>query len=205
VEPEAFVFLDQSDIDRARPEPSRVIDLEQFVRLEDIDPIFFEKSYYVVPAPGSEKPYSLLVRAMESAGRVGIGRFVLRTKPHLVAIRPMNDVLVLETLFFGDEVRDARSLIRGLDEHDVSERDVELAKQLIEVLAAEWDPAAFSDQYREELLRMIAERTPQRIEDEDEAGGAAATRGRIEDLLEALRQSVEEAKAKKKPGGRRAG
>jgi DNA end-binding protein Ku len=205
VEPEAFVFLEQSDIERARPEPSRVIDLEQFVRLEDIDPIFFEKSYYVVPAPEAERPYGLLVRALEASGRVGIGRFVLRTKPHLIALRPANGVLVLETLFFGDEVRDARSLVRGLDSRDVTERDVDLATQLIEVLATEWDPAAFSDEYREELLRMIAERTPERVEEADDVVSDSRTRGRIEDLLEALKQSVEEAKAKRKPDGRRAG
>jgi DNA end-binding protein Ku len=191
VEPQAFVFLEPRDIERARPTPSRSIELEQFVRLEEIDPIFFEKTYYVVPASGAEKPYALLQRTLRDAGRVGIGRFVLRTKPHLVALRPLGDVLAIETLFFGDEVRDPHGLVGDLD-LAVSDREIAVARQLVEILATDWEPSEFSDEYREELLRMIAERTPERLELEDEAEGPP--RGRIEDLMDALRRSVDEAK-----------
>jgi DNA end-binding protein Ku len=198
VEPESFVFLEPGEIERARPTPSRTIEFEQFVRLEEIDPVHFEKTYYAVPAAGAEKPYALLHRTLQAAGRVGIGRFVLRTKPHLVALRPLGDVLAIETLFFADEVRDPRTLVGNLGADSVTDREIELARQLVEVLAAEWDPSMFSDEYREELLRMIAERTPERIEEE----GEAPARSRIEDLMDALRQSVDEAKAKRDPKGR---
>jgi DNA end-binding protein Ku len=191
VEPQAFVFLEPRDIERARPTPSRSIELEQFVRLEEIDPIFFEKTYYVIPARGAEKPYALLQRTLRDAGRVGIGRFVLRTKPHLVALRPLGDVLAIETLFFGDEVRDPQGLVGDLD-LAVSDREIAVARQLVEILATDWEPWRFSDEYREELLRTIAERTPERLELEDEAEGPP--RGRIEDLMDALRRSVDEAK-----------
>jgi DNA end-binding protein Ku len=191
VEPETFVFLEPEEIERARPTPSRTIDLEHFVELDDIDPVFFEKAYYVVPAAGAEKPYALLLEALRATGRVGIGRFVLRTKPHLVAIRPMDGVLGLETLFFGDEVREVPSRVRDAREIAVRGRELEMAKQLVEMLAAEWDPSMFADEYREELLRMISERTPEGVEEER----PAAASSRIDDLMAALKRSVEDAKA----------
>ena len=103
-----MVVLDRDEIESLRPRRSREIEIEDFVELRDVDPVYFEKSYVLDPRPGGEKPYVLLLRALEAAGRIGIGRFVLRTKPHLVAIRPAGGRLGLETLFFGDEVRDGR-------------------------------------------------------------------------------------------------
>jgi DNA end-binding protein Ku len=190
VEPETYVFLDRDEIERVRPTPSRTMELEHFVKLEDIDPVYFEKAYYVVPAPGAEKPYALLLEALRETGRVGIGRFVLRTKPHLVAIRPLDGVLGLQTLFFGDEVRSLPSRVKDAGEAAVGGRELEMAKQLVEMLAADWEPSNFADGYRDELLRIISERTPERIEEEHPAAPS-----RIGDLMDALRQSVEEAKA----------
>jgi DNA end-binding protein Ku len=200
VEPETYVFLETEEIARAGPSPSRVIDLEHFVRLEDIDPVYFEKAYYVAPGRGAEKSYGLLLRTLKETGRVGIGRFVLRTKPHLVALRPMEDALALETLYFGDEVRDARPLVGDLGRTDVSDREVDVSKLLVEALATDWDPSVFADEYREELLRMIAERTPEHVEESSDAPPAEA---RVGELLDALKRSVEEAKARRKPKGRR--
>jgi DNA end-binding protein Ku len=198
VEPEAYVFLETEEIQRVRPTPSRVIDLEEFVRLEDIDPVYFEKAYHVVPARGAEKPYELLLRTLTESGRVGIGRFVLRTKPHLVALRPMDRILALETLYFGDEVRDAGPLVGHLAPGSVTQREIDISKQLVEALASEWDPSRFADEYREELLRMIAERTPEHVEEPaDESSEDAGSR--IKDLMETLRRSVEQAKARPKP------
>jgi DNA end-binding protein Ku len=197
VEPEAFVFLETEEIERVRPSPSRVIDLEEFVRLEDIDPVYFEKAYHVVPARGAEKLYELLLCTLKESGRVGIGRFVMRTKPHLVALRPMERVLALETLYFGDEVRDADGLVGNLAPDAVTRREIDISKQLVEALASDWDPSRFADEYREELLRMIAERTPERIE-EDVEESSEDPGSRIKDLLDTLRRSVEEAKAGRK-------
>jgi DNA end-binding protein Ku len=206
VEPETYVFLETEEIERARPSPSRVIDLEHFVRLEEIDPVYFEKAYYVAPASGAERSYELLLRTMTETGRVGIGRFVLRTKPHLVALRPMEKVLALETLYFGDEVRDAAPLVSRLGGRAVTAREIDISKQLVEALATDWDPSRFADEYRAELMRMIDERTPERIEERIEEP-SADSRSRIGDLMDTLRRSVEEAKAagRKPKGGRRAG
>jgi DNA end-binding protein Ku len=192
-----LVVLDREDIEAVRPERSRTIEIEDFVSLADIDPVFFEKSYYLAPQHGAEKPYALLLQSIERAGRVGIGRFVLRTKPHLVAIRAAGGVLGLETLFFADEVRDGRDLVPGLDGIDVSDRELKLAETLISTLETTWDPAAYSDPYREELLRRIAEKAP--IESPEEPGFAVSGSGaRVEELMEALKASVEAAKAAKK-------
>lgn len=188
------VMLSRDEVESARPERSRTIDIEDFVALLNIDPVYFEKSYHLAPEAGGEKPYALLLRAMERAGRVGIGRFVLRTKPHLVAIRPTEGVLGLETLFFGDEVRDGREVVWGLDGIDVSSRELEMAEMLIETMKTEWNPAAYSDTYREELLRRIGEKAP------IEARQEAATRGsggHVEELMQALKASLEAAKSRK--------
>jgi DNA end-binding protein Ku len=197
------VLLSHDEIEQVRPEPSRTIDIEAFVQLRDIDPVYFEKSYVVAPQRGAEKPYALLLRAIERSGRVGIGRFVLRTKPHLVAIRPRGGAIGLETLFFGDEVRAPRSLVPGIDGIEVSERELELAEILIKTLETEWDPAAYADTYREELLKKIAEKTPVEREEDRELEAGAPSR-RAEELMEALKASVEAAKkAKKRPSRKR--
>jgi DNA end-binding protein Ku len=199
---DGVVLLSQDEIEQVRPERSRTIEIEDFVDLRDIDPVYFEKSYVVAPQRGSEKPYALLLRAIERSGRVGIGRFVLRTKPHLVAIRPRDGVLGLETLFFGDEVRDGRSLAPGTDAIEVSERELQLAETLIQTLETKWNPSAYADTYRQQLLEKIAEKTPL-DRDEDEAPEAAPPGRRAEELMEALKASVEAARKAKKRGGRK--
>ena len=197
----SVVLMSHDEIEAIRPERSRSIEIEDFVDLDDIDPVYFEKSYVVAPQRGAEKPYALLLRAIERAGRVGIGRFVLRTKPHLVAIRPRDGVLGLETLFFGDEVRDGRALAPGVDGVEVSDRELKLADALIETLRTDWDPAAYADTYRDELLRRIADKTPvARRGHEDEAPPPGR---RAEELMEALRASVEAAKKARKTSTRR--
>jgi DNA end-binding protein Ku len=197
------VLLSRDEIEQFRPEPSRTIEIQAFVELRDIDPVYFEKSYVLAPQRGAEKPYALLLRAIERSGRVGIGRFVLRTKPHLVAIRPRDGAIGLETLFFGDEVRDPRSLVPGIDGVDVSQRELQLAETLIKTLETEWDPAAYADTYRAELLKTIAEKTPVEREEDRELQAEAPSR-RAEELMEALKASVEAAKkAKKRPTRKR--
>lgn len=195
------VLFTPEEVASARPERSRSIEIEDFVALSDIDPVFFEKSYHLAPQQGEERPYLLLLRAMERAGRIGIGRFVLRTKPHLVAIRPMEELIGLETLFFGDEVRNGRELAGGFEGLEVSEREVRMAEMLIETLKTEWNPAAYSDTYREELLRRIAEKAP--IEAGAKAASSPGSGSRAEELMQALKASVDAAKKQKKRSPKR--
>jgi DNA end-binding protein Ku len=181
----SVVLLEDDEIRSVQPERSRTIDIEDFVDLRDIDPVYFEKSYVVAPQHGAEKPYALLLRAMEGADRAGIGRFVLRTKPHLVAIRPAQGALFLETLFFGDEVRDARRLA---------------GETLIDTLKTTWNPQAYADTYREELLERIAAKAPT---DTPHEGVARPPGGQVEALMDALKASVEAAKEKPKRSTRK--
>jgi DNA end-binding protein Ku len=204
VEPGRFAMIEHEEIERARPERSSLIELEDFVELDDIDPVYFEKTYFVAPRPGSEKPYLLLQRALDRTHRVGIGRFVLRTKPHLVAIRAARGALALETLFFGDEVRSPSDIVMTMDD-TVTDRELKMAEQLVAMLATTWDPDRYADEYREGLLRIIAEKAP--VASSDAAEARPATTPRVEELMDALKRSVEEAKTARKPSRdrRRAG
>jgi DNA end-binding protein Ku len=168
--------------------------------------VFYEKSYHVAPVRGmgAEKPYALLLRAMQGAGMVGIGRFVLRTKPHVVAIRPLKDVLALETLFFADEVRSPAELTSGVSNLAVSDREVKTARQLITAMATEWIPEKHADVYREELLELLRSKPPTAPAESTES----ITETPVGDLMAALRASVDAAKrkgAKKSTGSKRAG
>ena len=193
------VMLSREEIEQVRPQRSRTIDVEDFVDLADIDPVYFEKTYYAVPRSlEAAKPYVLLHRAMREVGRVGIGRFVLRTKPHLVAVRPMQDLLAVETLFFGDEVREPSALLPGLGGIGVEERELELAIRLIETLKTEWNADAYADTYREELLRILSEKAPTARAPEPTAAAAEAGPSAVEELMVALKESVEQARAKQK-------
>jgi DNA end-binding protein Ku len=187
-----LVTVPKEELERIRPGRSRSIDIEDFVELEQIDPVSFDKSYYAIPmTPEATKPYVLFHHAMREAGRIGIGRFVLRTKPHLVAIRPMEKVLAVETMFFGDEVRDPSELAPDLNGVQVDERELDLAVTLIETLKTEWAPNRYADTYREELLRMLAERTPTRPAAVEPSSASGSP---VEELMAALRESVAAAK-----------
>ena len=199
-----LVTITEEELASIAPERSRTIEIEEFVDLADIDPVFYEKSYHVAPARrvGAEKPYVLLLKAMQAARMVGIGRFVLRTKPHLVAIRPLEKTLALETLFFGDEVRSPEEFAGS--EVAVSDREVKMARQLIGALATPWSPSAHGDAYREELLALLRSKSPAAPAPLVESTAAAD----IGDLMAALRSSVEAAKSKRQQrgaGSKRAG
>jgi DNA end-binding protein Ku len=185
-----LVTVEDDELEALAPARSRTIEIEEFVDLAEIDPVFYEKSYYVAPGRGggAEKPYALLLAAMRSAGMVAIGRFVLRTKPHLVAIRPLEKVLALETLYFGDEVRAPDELAVGAAAQ-VSEREIETAEQLIKALATEWVPEKHADAYREELLDLLRRKTPALAAPDVEPAASP-----VDDLMAALKASVEAAK-----------
>ena len=193
-----LVTVSTEELRSLRPESTHTIELEEFVALRDIDPVSFDRTYFAAPQPntGAEKPYALLLHAMEEAGRIGIGRFVLRTKEHLVALRPSGGVLALETLFYQDEVR-------GLDEipgvpvnTKTTDREEKLALQLIETLTGEWSPERYRDPFRERVLELIERKAGTAITVDREP--AASATSRVSDLMEALKLSVEAAKEARK-------
>ena len=195
-----LVTVSDEELLSIAPERSRTIDIEEFVDLAEIDPVFFEKTYHVAPVrvAGAEKPYLLLLRAMRASNMVGIGRFVLRTRPHLVAIRPLENALALETLYFADEVRSETDVTLGLSGIALSEREVKTAQQLIAALATTWVPEKHGDAYREELLDLLRSKRPATPAEPLEEAAPAP----IADLMAALRASVEAAKSKR--GGKKA-
>jgi DNA end-binding protein Ku len=199
VVPGRFVMLTPEELRSLRPERTRTIDIQEFVSLDDIDPIFFDRSYYVSPGrgAGAEKPYSLLLRALQRSRKVGIGSFVLTSRLHLAAIRPREDVLVLETLFYGDEVRSLSEIGHPPPLEEPSDRELDVAIRLIELLEAAWDPSRFRDEYRERVLELIGSRAPEAATvegvQEREAGPGVA------DLMAALQASVDAAR-KSSPG-----
>src|SRR2546427_1443757 len=183
-----LVTVTDDELVSIAPERSRTIEIEEFVDLADIDPVFYEKSYHVGPVRGigAEKPYALLLRAMQGAGMVGIGRFVLRTKPHVVAIRPLKDALALETLFSADEVRSPAELTSGLSNLSVSDREVKTARQLITAMATDWIPEKHADVYREELLELLRSKPAATPAESTEAIGETP----VGDLMAALRATA---------------
>jgi DNA end-binding protein Ku len=199
IEKGRYVPIEPRDFDRLDLELAHSVDICDFVLLEEIDPIYFRQAYYLAPQEGGEKPYRLLERALEETGRVGIAKVVIRTKQHLGCLRPSEGVLVLETMYYADEVRNPRELApEELGSVELREPEVELAKSLVENLSAAFDPAKYDDGYREELLELIRTKAegqplPERQEPEAE----------VVDLMEALRQSVEKTQ-RRRAGARKA-
>ena len=156
VGPDRYVVVDPSELRALNPEATKTIDIEDFVDLADIDPIFFDSAYYLLPAGTAGKPYKLLHAAMSATGKAGIARFVLRTKQYLAVVRPLGDALAISTMVYADEVIQP-SQLEGLPGEDVevSERELAMATQLIESLAADWEPARYRDEYREQVLAML--------------------------------------------------
>lgn len=155
--PDRYVVITQAELDALDPEATRTIDIEDFVDLADIDPIYFDHPYYLAPATGSAKPYALLRDAMASNRKVAIAKVVIRSKQQLCAIRATGEVLSMATMLFGDEVVDAGSLDE-LDQAaagDASERELDMARSLIDSLSSDFDPSKYRDSYREAVLELV--------------------------------------------------
>src|SRR6266540_5662497 len=193
-EKDKYVVLEDADFDAVPLESSRTVDIVQFVELEDIDPIYFKKSYYLLPEETGVKAYTLLRRALEEDGRVGIAKVAFRDKEHLAALRFKDRVLVLETMFWPDEFRAAD--FEELDK-DVTIRPQEgqMARSLIENLTEEFRPEEFRDEYREALLGIIEKKA---AGEEIEVVEAPETM-KVVDLMEALKASVQATKKRAAP------
>ena len=172
------------------PKKTRAIEIEAFVDLEEIDPIYFDHPYYLGPDKGAEKAYALLTKAMKDQGKVAVARFVLRNKENLAAIRPMGDVLTMATMRFADEVvqPDEISEVLGEDGEAPRKAEVDMAKQLIDSLAQDFDASEFKDEYREELLALIERKA--KGEDIVEVESEAPKPTKAPDLMAALEESL---------------
>jgi DNA end-binding protein Ku len=152
-----YVVITPEELDSVAPEKTRAIDIEDFVDLEDIDPIYYDHPYYLVPDKGAAKAYGLLLEAMRESGKVAIARVVIRSKEQLVAIRPAGDVLTMETMIFHDEVVPTDDLEGVPDAKDLktSDRELKMAQQLIGSLSSDFEPSKYHDEYREKVLELV--------------------------------------------------
>ena len=189
VEKDRYVVLTDEDLNAIPVESSRAIDIHRFVDLDEIDPVMFKKSYYLVPEETGAKAYALLREAMADDGRVGIAKVSFRDKEHLAALRFKDEAFVLETMYWPDEIREAD--FGGVDvSAKIRGQELEMAKQLIESLSGEWNPEEYSDEYREALLQIVeAKLNGQEIE-----VVAPEPTAKVVDLMEALKASVAAAK-----------
>jgi DNA end-binding protein Ku len=190
-----FVIVTPEELEAVDPGPRRTIEIEDFVDLDEIDPIHFVKTYYIEPdkSEGSRHAYALLRETMTKKNRIAIGRFVMRTKQYLVAIRPMDDVLALTTLYFDDEVRGTKGLdIPG--KLKLSSREMDIATRLIDSLTTKWDASRYEDTYRTRVLKLVKDKAKGKeiVVDEQEKPAP------VTDLLAALEASVKEARGKRK-------
>jgi len=184
-----YVVVTPEELDAIAPEKTRTIDIEDFVDLEDIDPIYYDHPYYLVPDKGAAKAYGLLLEAMREAGKVAIARVVLRSKEQLVAIRPAGDLLAMETMIFHDEVLPQDELDEVPDAKDLktSDRELEMAQQLIASLTSEFEPDKYRDEYRDKVLDLIERKAEgQEIAVQPEAPQPA----KVPDLMAALEASL---------------
>ncbi len=190
-----YVTITEDELAALDPDAVKTIDLEEFIELVDIDPVFYDTAYYLAPSPDAQKPYKLLVAAMEESGRVGIARFVMRTKQYLAAIRPVDGKLILSTMVYADEIVAASEveLFDGLGDVEVSDKEIDMARQLISSLEADFEPDKHTDTYRLAVLDLI----DRKASGEETVVVAAAdedTGGTVVDLMAALEASVAEAK-----------
>jgi DNA end-binding protein Ku len=196
-EKDRYVVLTDEDFDSVPVESSRSIDIQQFVDLDEIDPMMFKKSYYLVPEETGAKAYALLREAMSQDGRVGIAKVSFRDKEHLAALRFKDDAFVLETMFWPDEIRPVEMDVDV--DVEVREQELEMARQLIENLTSDWDPEAYTDEYREALLRIVEAK----ISGEEIEIAAPEPSAKVVDLMEALKASVDAAKKGEEPAAER--
>lgn len=187
-----YVLVGEDELGALDPEATRTIDIEQFVELEEIDPIYYDAAYYVAPEKGAQKPYALLARAMEEQGKVAIARFVMRSKQYLSALRPRDGVLVMSTMVYADEVNDPAEVVGDLSGVEVSDREVKMAAQLVESLTEPFEPERFEDTYRHQVLDLVDRKA---AGEEVVAAPAPAAEHKVVDLMAALEASVRDAKA----------
>jgi DNA end-binding protein Ku len=195
-----FVIVEEADLESVALQRSQAIDILRFVKLADVDPVFFDRTYYLAPAAteAQRRPYVLLLRAMQESGMAAVGKFVLWGKENLCLIRPQGDTLAMETLFFADDVRSKSEIEEAVEATEVKKAELALAGQVIESLVGEWDAAEFENEYRRDLKAML----------EAKLAGQEITRPEptpetpVVDLMEALRRSVEDVQGRR--GGAKA-
>ena len=180
-----YVVVEEEDFAKASPEKSKTIDIIQFVKGEEIDPIYYEKPYYIVPGKGGDKSYKLLLKALEETGTVGIAEFMMRNREHICALKPYEGVLLLNQMRYQEEIRDVPA--EAETKEKIREKELELAVKLVEQLTETFNPAAFKDTYTAELKKIIKAKAAGKNIRIAEPEKKTAT---VKDLMEVLKESL---------------
>jgi DNA end-binding protein Ku len=192
-----FVMVEDEDLESVALTRSQSIDIIRFVPISEVDPIYFDRTYYLAPAnaAGQKRPYVLLLRAMQEAEMAAVGKFVLWGKENLCLIRTLGESLALETLFFAEDIRSREEIDEAVEDVDVKEPELAMARQLVESLVGEFDPEDYENEYRTELRAMLEAK----LEGKEITRPEPAPQAPVVDLMEALKQSVAQAQKKKAP------
>lgn len=192
VSKDRYVVVDPADLEPFMPVATKSIDLEEFVDLDEIDPVYFDTAYHVAPDT-TPKPYVLLARAMEASGKVAIGRFVMRNKQYTAAIRAEEGRLVMSSLAYADEVVDPADIdeLQGIDDVEVTPKEMAMAESLVESLSADFEPEKYHDEYRDQVMALIGKKA---AGEEFEAPEVAEEKPNVIDIMAALEASVSAAK-----------
>jgi DNA end-binding protein Ku len=205
IAPERYVVIEDAELETLRPEATHAIEIQDFVDVNEIEPIYFDQSYYVVPDKGGARSYRVLLEAMAETGKVAIARVVLRSRERLVAVHPRGEVLMMTTLNYADEINPASELNELGDEREqVGDRELDVARRLIESLAEPFEIDRYKDTYRDAVLDLI-ERKAGGEEIAVDPGPAPADGMKAPDLISALEASLEEARARGGENGRAKG
>jgi DNA end-binding protein Ku len=189
-----YVVLSDADLARADPAATQTVDITDFVELSEIDPIYFERPYYLAPDKKAAKSYALLRETLRRTGKVGIAKVVIRTRQYLAAVMPVGDVIVLELMRFAHELRDPAELDLPSGKQGLSEKELKMAEKLVEGMIEEWHPERYRDDYQADVMRLIDERVKAgQLEAPAEAAPKRRPqRGQVVDLMSLLKRSVEE-------------
>ncbi len=193
-----FVVLKDEDFKRVDIEATQTVDIIDFVQLDEVDPMYFNKPYYLEPGKGGGNAYALLRDVLKETGRAGIAKVVIKTRQHLASVKPLKDVLVLEIMHFSDELTDANELKVPESAHKPGAKEIQMAKALVEQMTDNWDPSKYTDDYTSALMKVIDEKVESGGKDLPAAPRAAKKSGKVIDLLAVLQQSLDRTAEQKK-------
>jgi DNA end-binding protein Ku len=193
-----FVVIKEEDFKRVDIEATQTVDIIDFVKLEEVDPMFFNKPYYLEPAKGGANAYALLRDVLKETGKAGIAKVVIKTRQHLAAVKPLKDALVLEIMHFADELTDVNELKIPEQAHKTHGKELQMATALVEQMTEEWDPKRYTDDYTTALMKVIDEKIEAGGKDLPALPKAQKKSGKVIDLLSVLQKSLEQSSQGKK-------
>ncbi len=199
-----YVVLKDEDFQRVDVEATQTVDIQDFVELDEIDPIFFYKPYYLEPQKGGDKAYALLRDALKDSKKVGVAKVVIKTREYLAGVKPEDGALVLELMHFADELADT-SKLHIPKKVEIGKREITMAKSLIDSMSSKWNPEKYKDDYREALMEVIEEKVEAGGKEIEEKPKKAPKPTKVIDLVSVLQKSLEETGAKKKTSARSRG